>query len=143
MPLVQKNPPASSIADLVEHYSTFVESLAPDFARIEWSEVNYTALDDKGVFDIRAKLVNRGRFATTTAMGQKNRVPLPVRVSLELPEGAQLLVGRARSSVARLTGFGGFREYHWIVQVPSGAGNPKLVARSTTAGEARLTLEVK
>ncbi len=143
MPLVQKNPPASSIADLVEHYSTFVESLAPDFARIEWSEVNYTALDDKGVFDIRAKLVNRGRFATTTAMGQKNRVSLPVRVALELPEGAQLLVGRAHSSVARLTGFGGFQEYHWIVQVPPGAGNPKLVARSMTAGAARLTLEVK
>lgn len=143
MPLVRKNPPAVDLPGLVDHYSSFVESLAADFARIEWSEVSYTALDDKGVFDIRAKLVNRGRFATTTAMGQKNRAALPVRVALELPKDAQLLVGRSKSSVSRLTGFGGSQEYHWIVQVPPGAGNPKLVARSTTAGEARLTLEVK
>ncbi|MCP5021717.1 MAG: hypothetical protein GY930_08050 [bacterium] len=143
MPLMRKNPPAVDLPGLVEHYSSFVESLAADFARIEWSEVSYMALDDKGVFDIRAKLVNRGRFATTTAMGDKNRAALPVRVALELPEEAQLLVGRSKSSVARLTGFGGSQEYHWIVKVPPGAGNPKLVARSTTAGEARLTLEVK
>ncbi len=143
MPLVRKNPPASELAGLIDHYSVFIDSLAPDFARIEWSEVSYKALDDHGVFDIRAKLVNRGRYATNTAMGQKNRVSLPVRVELQLPEGAQLLVGRAKSSVARLKGFGGFEEYHWVVQVPAGAGSPKIIGRSTTAGEARLTLEVK
>jgi hypothetical protein len=143
LPLVLTNPPASVLPDLISNYADFVDSLAADLAHIEWSEVRYTALDDQDVFDVRAKLVNRGRFASSSAMGDKNRVPLPIRVSIELPEGAQILVGSSRSSVARLTGFGGFEEYHWIVQVPAGAGNPKLIALSNTAGQARLTLEVK
>ena len=143
MPLVLTNPPATALPALIERYAGFVDSLASDLARIEWSEVTYTALDDQGVFEIRAKLVNRGRFASVSAMGRKNRAPLPIRVKLDLPEGAQLLVGRVNSSEARLTGFGGSKDFHWIVRVPAGTGNPKLIAKSSTAGQARLTLEVK
>ena len=143
LPFVGTTPPASTLPELIEQYASFVDALAEDFANIEWVEVTYTSLDDKGVYEIRAKLVNNGRFASTTAMGQKSRVALPIRVELELPEGAQLLVGRARSSVARLAGYGGHRDYHWIVRVPAGSGSPKLIARSNTAGQARLTLEVK
>ncbi|MDF1836251.1 MAG: hypothetical protein P1V35_00145, partial [Planctomycetota bacterium] len=143
LPLVLANPPATELPGLIEHYAGFVDSLAGDLARIEWGEVSYVALDDKGVFEIRAKLINRGRFASTPEMGRKNRVPLPIRVGLELPEGAQLLVGRLNSSEARLPGFGGSKDHHWIVRGPAGAGNPKLIAQSATAGQARLTLEVK
>jgi hypothetical protein len=143
LPLIQANPPASELPELVGRYSGFVDSLAQDFAQMGWTEVTYKPLDDRGVFEIRAKLVNQGRFASVPDMGVKNRVPLPIRVALELPEGAQLLVGRNKSSIAQLTGFGGFEEFHWIVRVPSGSERPVLVARSATAGQARLSLEVK
>ncbi len=143
MPLVLTNPPATALPSLVEHYAGFVDSLADDLARIEWSEVTFTALDDQGVYEVRAKLVNRGRFATVPAMGRKNRVPLPIRVELKLPDAGQLIVGQLKNSAARLEGFGGHQDYHWIIRVPVGAGKPKLIARSETAGHAELTLEVK
>ncbi|MCA9001045.1 MAG: hypothetical protein KDB61_03915 [Planctomycetes bacterium] len=143
LPLIQANPPATELADLTARYASFVDSLAEDFARIEWSEVTYKPLDDRGVYEVRAKLVNRGRLATTSDMGVKNRVPLPIRITMELPEGGEILVGRAQSSVAQLHGFGGFEEFHWIVRVPRKGEGPVLNARSNTAGTARLPLEVK
>ncbi|HPF12751.1 MAG TPA: M14 family zinc carboxypeptidase [Planctomycetota bacterium] len=140
-PLVLNNPPAEWLTDLGVRYMKFVDGLAADFARLEWTEVHVQPLDGEGVLEIRAKLANVGFLPTTSAMEAKTRSKLPIMVELRLPEGSRVLVGNARSQIQRLEGGGGAEDLRWIVQVPKGSAAPVLYAQCNTAGEATYTLE--
>ena len=141
-PLVRENPPADLLPDLTTRTADFLDSLADDFARLSWEDVEVKALAQSEVFEVRARLVNRGLLPTTTAMGRKNRRPLPLRIYLELPDGGQLLVGRPRTTSESLDGLGGMQELHWIYRLAEGSGPAQLRAISSSAGEALITLEV-
>ena len=71
-------------------------------------------------------------------MGLKTRRPFPVRVKLELPEGAQILAGSKFRTIPRLGGRGGQEEMEWLLHLPNG-GDWALHARSETAGVARVS----
>jgi hypothetical protein len=133
-PLVLKNPPASEIEPLSQRWIEFLDSLSNDFARLTWENAEIKALGG-GVFDARITLVNRGLLPTTTRMGEINGRPLPIRVTLEFPEGGELLVGNRVQSVSRLKGLGAHREFRWVYRLPEGSEAAKVRAVSQTAGE--------
>ena len=143
MPLVRTTPPPDLIVDFTTNTAEFLDSLADDFAQLSWENVEVTALDDKEVFEVRATLVNQGLLPTMTAMGKKNRRPMPLRITLKLPEGGEILVGRSHSSIESLDGLGGHEEMHWIYRLPAGSEPAHLTATSTSSGQAILVLEAK
>lgn len=139
-PLTLHNPPAEEIPALVDRWEEFIASLAADLPRIEWVKVEVTEVAD-GLFDARATLVN-GRLApTVTQMGERTGRPLPVRVSLELPNGGELVAGQVRHIVARLKGRGDSREFRWLYRLPRGAPDARVRAVSQSAGQAVVELE--
>lgn len=141
MPLVLNNPPADLLPELTANFTTFLDSLGEDLPQLRWS-VEVTALDDAGVYEARAFLVCDGLLPTMTAMGRATRQQMPLRITLELPAQGELLVGRQVQSVERLDGLGGNSEFSWIYRIPQGADPPRIRARSKTAGEALINLEV-
>lgn len=141
LPLTLHNPPADAIAGLVDRWETFVLSLADDLPRVEWVKVEVSEAADR-LFDARATLVNGQLFPTVTVMGERTRRPLPIRVSLELPEGGELVAGRARHTVARLKGRGDAREFRWLYRLPRGVPDARIRAISQAAGQAVVELEV-
>ncbi|MHC4380480.1 MAG: M14 family zinc carboxypeptidase [Planctomycetota bacterium] len=143
LPLVRTNPPADLLPELTTRTADFLDGLGDAFPRISWEEVEVTALDDVGVFEVRASLVNHGLLPTMTAMGRENRRPMPLRIFLELPNGGELLVGRTPSALESLDGLGGSREFHWIYRLPADADPATLRAMSKGSGEALISLEVE
>ncbi|MFK5956684.1 MAG: M14 family zinc carboxypeptidase [Planctomycetota bacterium] len=142
MPLVRTTPPPDLLTDLTTNTADFLDSLAEDFAQLVWENVEVTALDGKEVFEVRATLVNHGLLPTMTAMGETNHRPMPLRISLTLPQGGQLLVGRSQSSIESLDGLGGHKELHWIYRLPAGSEPARLSAVSTGSGEVHQMLEI-
>ena len=141
MPLVRTTPPPDLITDFTTNTADFLDSLSDDFAKIVWQDVEITALDDAEVFELHATLVNQGLMPTMTAMGEVNRSPMPLRITLNLPEGGELLVGRSHQTVESLEGLGGHEAMHWIYRLPAGSKPAHLTATSTSSGQAILVLE--
>lgn len=137
LPLVRANPPIEELDGIGARWSGFLDSLADDFARLEWDRVEVVALGG-GVFEARATLVNRGLLPTMSAAGSENGRPRPLRITLELA-GGELLAGRSVQSVERLEGLGGTREFRWTYRAAGAAARVR--ASSQTAGEALITLE--
>ena len=140
-PLVFENPPAEQVPALAERYIAFVNSLANDFAKLEWAEVKVKALDGLGVYEVSAKLVNVGFLPTISAMGEKNRAMPKIKVEWQLSAGAEVLVGKAVQHIDRLDGGGGFEEIKWILRVPPNAAMPHLLASCPTASSAEHTFQ--
>ena len=141
MPLVRTTPPPDLLTDLTTSTADFLDSLTDDFSQLAWENIEVHALDDAEVFELRATLVNQGLMPTMTAMGKTNRSPMPLRITLNLPEGGELLVGRSHLSVESLDGLGGHEEMHWIYRLPAGSKPAHLTATSTSSGQAILVLE--
>lgn len=140
LPLVRENPPARELPALVTQWADFLDRLAADLPRVEWTEVEIEDLGS-GVHDVRATLVNPRLMPTCAAIGTSTRQALPLRVWLELPEGAELLSGDVVDSVERLDGLGGKRSFRWLYRLPEGSEPASLRATSRTAGEAVHVLE--
>ncbi|MDA1259705.1 MAG: M14 family zinc carboxypeptidase [Planctomycetota bacterium] len=139
LPLVRANPPIEEMEGIAARWTGFLDSLASDFARLEWDRVEVTDLGG-GVYEARATLVNRGLMPTMSSAGAQNRRPRPLMVSFEVP-GGEILAGRKVQSVERLDGLGGTREFRWMYRSDSGAV-AQARASSQTAGEALVSLEV-
>ncbi len=138
LPLVRMNPPIEEMEGITTRWTGLLDSLANDFARLEWDRVEVSNLGG-GVYEARATLVNRGTLATMSAAGAQNRRPRPILVNFEIL-GGELLAGRKVQSVERLEGLGGMREFRWIYRSDSGAA-AQARATSQTAGETLVSLE--
>ena len=136
MPLVQNNPPSEWIAPIAEKYTQFARSMAGDFARLEWIDVQWNPIDDQGVVELKAKLVNVGNLPSTSAMGVRTRTQVPVLTELQLPEGARILIGQAKGNARNLVLGGDPQEFRWILEVPPGGPKPTLSAHGSTSGQA-------
>ena len=136
LPLVRHNPPAEWVEPIANQYSAMVRSMAADFARLEWIDVEWNSLDDQGVVELKAKLANVGLLPTTSAMGVRTRTQTPVLTELQLPEGARILIGRAKGNVRSLHLGGDPTEFRWILEVPPDGPKPTLKASGQTAGQA-------
>lgn len=141
-PFVLHNPPAGEIGALSQRWIALLDSLAHDFASLSWEKAEVSDFGN-GTFDARITLINKGLFPTITQMGERTRRHLPVRVTMDLPEAGQLLIGKLVQSVSRIQGLGDSREFRWVYRLPEGAEPARVRAVSQTAGEAIAVLEVK
>jgi len=119
-PFVLRNPPVEQIAPLGAPQARFLASLAGSLPRVHVAEVKVEAKAE-GIFAIEASVENAGRFPTATAMARRNRAVLPVRVRIDLPEGARILAGERQTLVPFLRGGGGRETVRWIVSAPAGS----------------------
>ncbi len=117
-PLVRRNPAPAEAAALAPAQVRFLESLAGVLPRVEVESVRVTELES-GLFEVRARVTNRGEWPTAWVQGvhTSRRAPLNVEVS---GEGLKFVGDDARRIIDSLDGRGGSRELTWVVLGPRG-----------------------
>lgn len=146
------NPPEALLERTVAPSTEFVVAQALMTPRLELRRVEAEPLGD-GLYRVRALAANSGYLPTYgSRRAQEVRAVRPVEVSLELPEGAELLTGEARHEIGQLEGratkrglWGGdyptdnLHKLEWTVRAPAG-GTLRIAAASQRAGTARAEL---
>jgi murein tripeptide amidase MpaA len=131
-----RNPPLAFVEAEVEKHYPFVLSLAEMLPHLSIHTLHVNKL---GEDEFRLNLVveNNGFLPTfTSRQGKARKSPRPVRVELELPEGAKLTNGKPRQELGHLEGrsnkldvSANFAEsatdnrarLEWVIQAPAGA----------------------
>ncbi len=125
--------------------------------RIEMTKCELENLGD-GVYRLEVVVKNRGYLPTNvTEMAKQNKMAKPVTVELELPEGAELVLGKVKEELGHLEGrvvTGGLGFYpgnasvqrdkrvEWIIKAPN-AGDITVKAVSDKAGKATKRLSLR
>ena len=120
------NPPSEVLPRALAGAPEFVAELcaqAPQLA-FEGARLERSA----GVVRVRASVRNRGGLPTGLRAPSASSSAEPLRVRLELPDGARLLAGTASVRLDVLSGGALSRELEWIVLAPAPAAL-KLIAR--------------
>lgn len=124
-PFARLNPPADSLPDALAGLPAFVKELArslPSLA-LDLDQVER----DGEICRIRARVTNEGALSTGLwPTGRRPGTPSELVsggcvVELDLPPGAQLLAGEARSALGRLSGGSSSRELSWVVLAAPGS----------------------
>lgn len=99
-----RNPPHAFMGEEAERNVPFVLSLAEMLPHLEIHTFDVSELEP-GVFHINLVVENGGFFPTYTSnQGKAKKASRPVRAELELPEGAELLLGKKKTDVGDLEG---------------------------------------
>ncbi|HET6202401.1 MAG TPA: M14 family metallopeptidase [Planctomycetota bacterium] len=135
-PFVLNNPPAAEIPGLAEKQARFLAALGEFLPRVR---VGQARIESRGgdLYAIEASVENVGRFPTATEIGRRTAKVRPVRVRLELPEGAALLAGERQTLIPLLQGGGGRSELRWIVRARSGSAGTLEVDTDRAGKDAR------
>lgn len=153
--LLQNAPPKYLKAEAHKNV-VFTLKHAAALPRIEIMKATAERLGE-GVFKVEVIVKNRGYLPTSvTEMAKANKSAQPVKVELALPEGAELVYGKAREELGHIDGrvIVGFSFYpgnasncrekraEWIVKAPNG-GSVTVRAISEKAGKQAVTLALK
>lgn len=118
-PFLRFNPPAKELDALAEKHEKFLARLVELLPRVAIQEVKTEPLGE-GVWRVTAAVLNRGYLPTMSKMGEISRVPYPLQIALDLPQGAALVTGHPRVRLPVLSGSGGRAEQSWLVRIPKG-----------------------
>jgi murein tripeptide amidase MpaA len=146
------NPPPQFLLKTLEPNTEFVLAHARMLPRLALREVS-AETQGRGVYRVRAVLANTGYLPTDTSRQARQRKAVrPIEVRLNLPEGAELIVGEAQQEIGQLEGRNNkralwgasfptdnLRKLEWVVRAPAG-GQLTVEARSQRAGLARAHL---
>ncbi|HKB15913.1 MAG TPA: M14 family zinc carboxypeptidase [Planctomycetota bacterium] len=135
-PYVLENPAPAEVAPIAEKQARFLVALADFLPRVKVAEARVEARGGD-LFSIEATVENAGRFPTATEMGRRTGKVRPVRVRLEVPEGAAILAGEKQTLVPVLPGGGGRQELRWIVRAPAGSSARLEVSTDRSGADAR------
>jgi hypothetical protein len=125
--------------ELAEAELAFLLELAAALPRVRVAESEARELG-AGLFEVRCTLQNDSLLPLRSASAERTQTQRGVRVRLVLPEGGQIVAGRAEERVDALAGAGGRHELRWLAKGPfTGAA---LEVASDHAGSARVALEV-
>jgi murein tripeptide amidase MpaA len=130
-----RNPPHAFMGEEAERNVPYVLALGEMLPRLSVHTFTATPLGDNQ-FALNLVVENTGYFPSYTNNMSKKRGIRPVRVELELPEGAELVQGKQKTELGHLEGrasrggiFGGggngtdYRaRAQWVIRVPAGAG---------------------
>ena len=133
-PFAITNPPAALLDTISAGQAEFVKELVSLLPAVSIRKVRVEALGS-GLFRIRAEIANDGYLPSSTEVGIRLRMPRPVRVRLEVPEGAAIVGGRRQELLEPLPGSGAGVEHSWLVRGSSGA-RVTLTAGSPVTGTA-------
>ena len=120
------NPLVQELEPMVEGSYQFTRSFAERHPQVVAEEVAITAVGG-AVFRVRARIANRGRLPTNiTNVGAELPRLQPVRVSLILAEGVELLSERGHQDLGHLRPLTGSHIVEWFVQAPTVAVGAKI-----------------
>ncbi len=91
------------------------------------------------VYRVEAVAANRAKLATHTKMAERARARLPVRLEIDLGDGAELVTGRRAKSSERLVGVTGTLKGEWLVRAKAGT-SVEVAVLSEAAGNDRQTI---
>jgi len=119
-PYFRINPPADQIKSLGGSHAKFALYLAEQFAEISMDDPEIEKLSSN-LFQIKAKIHNKGKMPYATEMGQRSRNITPILLQLKFgdDENMKLFGGSKRYDLRNLEA-GAEQEYKWIVISPPG-----------------------
>jgi hypothetical protein len=137
-PFVMINPPADSIANLINKNYKFVTTIAAMHPELEFLDIK-TENAGENIFRISMKIHNKGIFATCAEVGTRNQWTRIMRIALEPSEGQTFLSGQKVQRIERLEGDHS-AEFSWLI---SGKGSIKVIAGALNVGSIATTIELK
>jgi len=133
------NPPTEASPELTERLATFLLDVIEARPALTVEDVELTA-HGGGLVTVALALVNTGRLPTGSQFGADADLVRPLRVSLELPEGASRVNGPAQVLVDRLDGLGGRRELRWVLSGAASGATLTVLVDSDVANDLSLEL---
>jgi hypothetical protein len=131
-PLAELAPPRALLAPALEVHTATVLDLAAKTARLEVLSLEAVSLGG-GVVRVKAVAGNRGFLPTHTAMDERAKTHVPVRLELATGDGVELVTGYPAVTSERLAGSTGTLEGTWLVRAAPGA-TVTVRVRSDNAG---------
>jgi hypothetical protein len=132
-PFIELNPPMSILKPALAAHTETVLDLAGRLAKVEILSLDVTSLCG-GIYRVKAVAGNRGYLATHTKQGERARVHLPVRLTLQTGKGVEMVTGYPYVVSDRLEGTTGSLAGEWLVRAEPGA---KIVIDLTTDNAGR------
>jgi hypothetical protein len=118
-PFARNEPPAAKSGEIAAKELEFLLGLAGELPRVKIAEFSAKKLSD-GVFELEARVENDSRLPMQSAAARRAETQRPLRMRLELANGAQLLGGDRLLELERdLGGAGGRIEHRWLVRALS------------------------
>ena len=142
LPYSRVEPPAAQLAELTAKHFEFLLTLGAYLPRLELVEVEGKSLGG-GLVEITAALENDVLLPQQTQAAEHCRAIRPARVSLKLPEGAQLVGGSPQDLVGRLSASGGRKEFRWLIAGVNETSEIRIEVSTDNAGSAGANVEVK
>ncbi len=140
-PFALTNPPASLLDTIAAGQARFVKELVSLLPAVSIRKARVEAVGN-GLFRIRAEIANDGYLPSSTEVGIRLRMPRPVRVRLEVPDGATIVGGRRQDLLEPLPGSGAGVEHTWLVRGSAGS-RVTLTAGSPVTGTASHTITLR
>jgi hypothetical protein len=140
-PFALTNPPAAMLDTIAAGQAEFVKELVSLLPAVSIRKVRVEAVGS-GLFRIMAEIANDGYLPSSTEVGIRLRMPRPVRVRLEVPDGATIVGGRRQDLLEPLPGSGAGVEHTWLVRGSSGA-RLTLTAGSPVTGTATQSITLR
>jgi len=137
-PFVMNNPPADTLSSMVEKNYKFITAVAAMHPELEFLDIkNENA--GQNIFRITLKLHNKGVFATSAAVGERNIWTRIMRMLIEPSKGQTFISGEKVQRVNRLEG-NQSQEFTWLI---NGKGPVKITAGALNTGTITTTIELK
>jgi len=141
-PYALVEPPAAILAEITAKHFEFLLTLGAYLPRLELTEVEGKSLGS-GLYEINAVLENNALLPQPSHAGVRSRTVRPARVRLSLPQGAELLGGRAEELVMNLDAVNGRHELKWLVGGIDDPGAIRVMVETNNAGQVSASVEVK
>ena len=153
---VWQNAPAQYLPEICKKQVQFTIAQALMSPRLEFLKTNVEPLGE-GVYKISAVIANIGFLPTYTSIkAQERKAVRPIEATLELPDGATLVSGKALYDAGQLEGrtnkiYGGWyasrsitdnqKRLEWVLNAPTG-GTARITVRSDRAGTLTTDLQL-
>lgn len=138
-PYARTDPPSAETAELVDAQLAFLLTLGADLPRVALSDCTATTLGE-GLLEVEAFVTISGRLPLQTLAARRARTVRPARVTLVLPDGAEIVAGKRLGFVSEL-GVGERARFRWLVLAPAGS-EVGITVDTDNAGSARSKAEV-
>ncbi len=133
------DPPHEAALELTERLATFLLDVVEARPVLTIEDVELTA-HGGGLVTVDLTLVNTGRLPTASHFAADANLARPLRISLQLPEGASRVNGPAQVLVGRLDGLGGRRELRWVLSGAQAGATLTVLVDSDVANDLSLEL---
>ena len=140
-PFARLEPPLDERAEIARKNTEFLIVLGESLARVRVVDARARDLAG-GLWEVTAAVENDSLLPHPSQLGVRTGAVRPLRVSLTLPQGAQVLAGRTVELVESLSGGGGRREFRWLVR-GSAPSDMRVAVDSDSAGASSVAVEVK